>query len=100
MYICKIKTEIELSRQLNYVAVRAWENNEDYIELSAMSKLESCKLVRLVADECLQLYGARGYVNNHFISRFYRDSRLLSISTGSEEMMLKSIAMINGFKDA
>lgn len=96
----KLKTEIELSRQLNYVAVRAWENNEDYIELSAMSKLESCKLVRLVADECLQLYGARGYVNNHFISRFYRDSRLLSISTGSEEMMLKSIAMINGFKDA
>lgn len=96
----KLKTEIELSRQLNYTAIKAWETNDDYAELSAMSKLESCKLVRLVADECVQLFGARGYLDDHFISRFYRDSRLLPISTGSEEMMLKSIAMIKGFKDA
>jgi citronellyl-CoA dehydrogenase len=98
--LAELKTEVELSRQLNYGAVRAWLSGSDYRTLSAMSKLKSSKLVRKTSDECLQLFGAEGYLDDHFISRFYRDSRLFSISTGSDEMMLNIISKLEKISDS
>lgn len=93
--IAELRTEIELSRQCNYVAASIWQEQGDISLLSAMAKLQSSRLVRKVADECLQLFGKDAYLDDHIIGRFYRDSRLFSISTGSDEMMLTKIAKIS-----
>jgi citronellyl-CoA dehydrogenase len=49
-------------------------------------KLRSSRLVREVARACLHLHGAEGQLADNEINRAYRDARLFSLSTGSDEI--------------
>jgi citronellyl-CoA dehydrogenase len=46
------------------------------------------RLLREVTDGCLQYYGGVGFMDETPISRAYRDSRLVSIGAGADEIML------------
>jgi citronellyl-CoA dehydrogenase len=52
--------------------------------------------VRKVADMCLQFHGGIGYMDETWTSRFFRDSRLLSIGGGTDEVMLSVLARLDG----
>lgn len=56
--------------------------------LASIAKLKAGRLSRIVADKCLQYYGGMGYTKEMLISRAFRDSRVLSIAGGTDEMML------------
>ena len=43
-------------------------------------------------DECLQLHGGYGYINDYPIARIFRDSRISRIYGGSTEIMKVIIA--------
>ncbi|MGA8636437.1 MAG: acyl-CoA dehydrogenase family protein, partial [Candidatus Dormiibacterota bacterium] len=45
-----------------------------------------------VADTCLQLHGGMGYMAESRISRYFRDSRLIRIGGGTDEVMKEIIA--------
>jgi citronellyl-CoA dehydrogenase len=62
-----------------------------------MGKLYSGKLLRKVADGCLQMYGGLGFMNEMLISRYYRDARILSIGGGADEVMSDIIAKMEGY---
>ena len=55
------------------------------------------RLAREVADTCLQFYGGMGYMEETWTSRYFRDSRLLSIGGGADEVMLMVLAKLDGF---
>ena len=69
---------------------------EDITLLASMAKLKAGRLGREVADSCLQYYGGMGYMEETPISRHFRDSRLLSIGGGADEIMLGIIAKLEG----
>ena len=46
---------------------------------------------------CLQFHGDVGYVEGTWTSRFLRDSRLLSVGGGADEVMLQVLAKLDGF---
>ena len=50
-----------------------------------------------IADECLQFHGGMGYMDETFISRVWRDQRLLRIGAGTSEVMRYYIAKMMGF---
>ncbi|WP_326522853.1 acyl-CoA dehydrogenase family protein [Sphingomonas sp.] len=60
--------------------------------LSAMAKLRTSEIQSSVVDECLQLHGGFGYVNEYRIARMYRDARVDRIYGGSNEIMKLIIA--------
>jgi citronellyl-CoA dehydrogenase len=62
-----------------------------------MAKLLAGRLVRKLADWCVQFHGGYGYMDEYYISRYWRDSRLLSIGGGADEVMLQIIAKIEGY---
>jgi citronellyl-CoA dehydrogenase len=43
------------------------------------------------------MFGGMGYMNESLISRSFRDSRLLSIGGGADEVMSEVIARLEGF---
>ena len=94
--MCELLTEIELLRQLNYHCVRMMVAGQDVTREASMAKLKAGRLAREVADSCLQYYGGMGYMEETPISRAFRDSRLLSIGAGADEVMLGIIAKIEG----
>jgi citronellyl-CoA dehydrogenase len=90
--LAELMTDLALSQQVTYSALASWASGQDHAALSAMSKLRSSRIARRVADAFLQFSGASGYVDTSTAARFYRDSRLFSIATGADEIMLMSIA--------
>lgn len=99
----ELLTEVEAARQLNYYCaslVQSSANATEVTRIASMCKLKAGRLMRQVADTCIQFYGGMGYMEETPISRYYRDSRLASIGGGADEVMLQIIAKIEGMHSA
>ena len=81
-------------------AYDAWLDGEDparrggghaVLEVS-MAKNAACLACDAVVDTALQLFGGAGYVGDSEVERHYRDSRLLRIGGGTDEIMDEVIA--------
>ncbi len=94
--MAELLTEIEALKALCYSAIEAMVEGQDITRLASMAKLKAGRLAREVADSCLQFYGGMGYMEETPISRAFRDSRLLSIGGGADEVMLGIIAKLEG----
>jgi citronellyl-CoA dehydrogenase len=96
----ELLTEIEATKQLNYYCASLMAEDEtspQVTRIASMCKLKAGRLVRQVADTCIQFYGGMGYMEETWISRYFRDSRLTSIGGGADEIMLQIIAKLEGF---
>ena len=98
-------TDLEASRQLTYRAVEQY-NQERYVNGGSLS-FDTVKLISMaklfvgersgkIMDECLQFHGGMGYMDECFISRAWRDQRLIRIGGGTSEVMRYAIAKIMG----
>jgi citronellyl-CoA dehydrogenase len=92
----EMKTEVECLRSLVYRAVEEYTNGTDVTMLASMAKLKGGRLVREVADSCLQYWGGMGFTWENVAAHAFRDSRLLSIGGGADEIMLGIICKLMG----
>ncbi|KAM3596420.1 uncharacterized protein V6R79_014086 [Siganus canaliculatus] len=86
--LAELQTEVELLRSLLYSATALYIKGNDVTKLASMAKLKAGRLARELGDSCLQYWGGMGFTSDVMVSRFYRDSRLLSIGAGADEVML------------
>ena len=94
--LAELRTEVEALRALVYRAVEMYVSGKDVTRLASMAKLKSGRLSREVADSCLQYWGGMGYTADNPISQAYRDSRLISIGGGADEVMLGILCKLEG----
>ena len=87
-----LKAELNASKAITYKAMGTWIDNGNYHTLSCSSKLLSSRLVRQASILALTVSKALGENADAQLVHYFNDARLYSISTGSDEMMLKSIA--------
>lgn len=90
--IAELATEVEALKTLIYKTVELYVDGNDVTKLASMGKLKCGRLVREVADTCLQFWGGMGYSNEVYVSRMFRDGRLVSIGGGTDEVMLMIIS--------
>ena len=89
--LAELQTEVEALRALVYSTCEryvAGDNPDKVLQLASMCKLKGGRLVREVADSCMQYWGGMGYMWDNIVSRQYRDGRLASIGGGADEVML------------
>ncbi|XP_077404160.1 putative acyl-CoA dehydrogenase 6 [Vanacampus margaritifer] len=86
--LAELQTEVELLRALLYQATALYIKGNDVTKMASMAKLKGGRLAREVSDGCLQYWGGMGFTSDVQVSRFYRDSRLMSIGAGADEVML------------
>jgi len=94
--LAELQTEVEMLRAGLYRATDQHVAGADVTQLASMCKLKSGRLVREVADSCLQFWGGMGFTNDVLVSRMYRDLRLTSIGGGADEVMLGIICKTMG----
>jgi citronellyl-CoA dehydrogenase len=94
--LAELRTEVESLRALTYRAVEMYIGGKDVTRLASMAKLKCGRLSREVTDACLQYWGGMGYTRDNPISQAYRDSRLISIGGGADEVMLGIICKLEG----
>ena len=58
---------------------------------AASAKLLTSELEGRVIDECVQLHGGAGYMEEYRICRMYRDARVTRIFAGTSEIMKEII---------
>jgi citronellyl-CoA dehydrogenase len=90
--LAELGAEFDLFRHYTYSAADAKIRGEDVSFFATVAKLKAGRLIREVADTCLQLHGGLGYIEDNWTARFFRDQRLLSIGAGADEVMLRTIA--------
>ena len=57
-----------------------------------MAKWWTTDMQQKVLDECLQLFGGYGYMNEYLVCRLFADSRVQRIYGGTNEIMKEVIA--------
>jgi citronellyl-CoA dehydrogenase len=92
----ELRTEVEALRSLVYRAVEEYQGGTDVTMLASMAKLKAGRLAREVADSCLQYWGGMGFTWENVAARAFRDTRLLSIGGGADEIMLGIICKLMG----
>jgi citronellyl-CoA dehydrogenase len=94
--MAELRTEVEALRALTYRAVEMYIGGKDVTRLASMAKLKCGRLSREVTDSCLQYWGGMGFTWDNPVSQAYRDSRLVSIGGGADEVMLGIICKLDG----
>lgn len=64
----------------------------DYTREISMLKLMSAQIQQRVLDECVQIYGGYGLMSEYEVARYFRDSKLMAIGAGTNEVMKEIIA--------
>jgi citronellyl-CoA dehydrogenase len=95
--LAELSAQIDLVQAHNYACAEAYMNGEDTTRYATVAKLMTGRLAREVADTCIQFYGGMGYMEETWTARYFRDSRLLSIGGGADEVMLQVLAQLDGF---
>jgi citronellyl-CoA dehydrogenase len=89
--------DLTAAQELVRACVEKRVEGADATELITIAKLFCGRVVRRVADECIQLHGGWGYMKESMAGRAFVDSRLISIGGGSDETMLHYLAKQLGF---
>jgi citronellyl-CoA dehydrogenase len=92
--MAELKTEVESLRALVYQATEDYVAGNDASLMASMCKLKAGRIGREVTDACLQYWGGQGYMWESNVARAYRDSRLVSIGGGADEIMLGIICKL------
>ncbi len=87
-----MRTEIDVAQAFVDQCVLQHNAGKLSAEDAAKAKLFTSELEGRVTDECLQLHGGAGYMDEYPISRMYTAARVSRIYAGSSEIMREIIA--------
>ncbi|CAM3861259.1 acyl-CoA dehydrogenase family protein [Smaragdicoccus niigatensis] len=88
---------VDMLKVYNRAIAADYVAGKNVVRQATIAKMIVGPLVREVADWCLQVHGGSGYMDETWTSRAYRDSRLLSIGGGADEVMMRVLSQIDGF---
>jgi len=95
--LTELDAELDLLREYNYGCAERMIRHEDVTRQASIAKLIAGRLQRRVADWCMQFHGGIGYMEATWTARYFRDSRLLSIGGGADEVMLRILSRMGPF---
>jgi citronellyl-CoA dehydrogenase len=97
--LAELEAKVDMFRHYTYAGAEAYLHGQDTSKFVTVGKLMLGRLQRELADTCLQYHGGVGYMEETWVSRYFRDSRLVSIGGGADEVMLKMLSRSNGWPE-
>jgi len=94
--LAEMGTEIEAARQLVYDAVWKFNKGEYPVREISMAKLYTGIVVNKITNHAMQIFGGAAYLMDIPIQRAWRDSRLMRIGGGADEVMRDIISKMRG----
>jgi alkylation response protein AidB-like acyl-CoA dehydrogenase len=94
--LADMATEVEAAQQLVYEAASRVNRGEYPVREISMAKLITGEVSWKVVDQALQIFGGYGYTVEFPIQRAWRDSRLIRIGGGTDEIMRDVIGRMEG----
>jgi alkylation response protein AidB-like acyl-CoA dehydrogenase len=89
--VAELVTQIDVTQAFVDQCILAHATGELSTADAAKAKWWSAQVQNDVLDECVQLYGGYGYMNEYRVARAWRDARVTKIWAGSNEIMKELI---------
>jgi len=91
--LAAVSVELEGARLLTYRAAARLDSGRPGAARSvAMAKYQAAIAANHIVDECLQLFGGSGFLEETSVARHYRDARVLRLGGGTDEIQLEILA--------
>jgi acyl-CoA dehydrogenase/citronellyl-CoA dehydrogenase len=91
--LAALSVELEAARVLTYRAAARLDSGHPETGRSvAMAKYHAAIAANRIIDECVQLFGGAGFLEETAVARHYRDARVLRIGGGTDEIQLEILA--------
>jgi len=90
--LADMRTEMDVAHAFIDRCVMVHNDGELTADDAAKAKLFATELEDRVTDQCVQLHGGNGYMDEYPISRMYTNARVSRIYAGSSEIMREIIA--------
>ncbi|MEL6676347.1 MAG: acyl-CoA dehydrogenase family protein [Bacteroidota bacterium] len=90
--IAQMASEIEMNRQFVYHLYQRFQDGDYLVKEASMAKLLGTQLADKVTNDCLQMFGGYGFMEEYPMARMWRDARLGTIGGGTSEIMCEIIA--------
>ncbi len=94
--LAEMATEIEAARHLVYDAVWKVNKGEYPVREISMAKLYTGLVVNRITNHAMQIFGGAAYLMDVPIQRAWRDSRVMRIGGGADEVMREIISKMRG----
>lgn len=94
--LAELYADVDLIDGFLQHAADRYLDGHDVTREATVAKLKTGRVTREVADTCVQYHGGMGYAEEMWVARYFRDSRLMSIGGGADEVMLRVITMLEG----
>ncbi|CAN5286557.1 acyl-CoA dehydrogenase family protein [soil metagenome] len=90
--IADMKVAVETARLATYKAAWLKDRGRPYKAAASIAKLYASEVAVTSAREALQVHGGYGYMEEFPVARYYRDSKVLEIGEGTNEIQRIVIA--------
>lgn len=92
--LAEMARDVDVARTYTRAVVADWQAGEDVLMRVAMAKNTAVAACDRVVDAAVQLHGGFGYMREAEVERHYRDSRILGIGGGTNEIMTEIVAKL------
>lgn len=90
--VSEIAAEVEMAQRFVYSVSESFRDGQVQAKEICMIKFQVIEIVQRSIERCLQLYGGAGFMEENWVSRLYRDARVLSLGGGVSELMKDLVA--------
>jgi acyl-CoA dehydrogenase len=90
--MAEMRTQLDVAQAFVDQCVMIHNEGKLTAEDAAKAKLHASEVECMVTDECVQLHGGNGYMDEYLISRMYTAARVSRIYAGTSEIMKEIIA--------
>lgn len=90
--IAEMAAQIESNRRFAYSVAESFRDGQVETKEICMIKFQVMETVQRIIEQCAQLHGAEGYLEDHWLTRAYRDVRMFTIGGGVSELMKDLVA--------
>jgi acyl-CoA dehydrogenase len=92
--VAEMARQTDVARTYTRAVIDAWLAGDDVLSKVAMAKNTAVAACDYVVDNAVQLHGGLGYMRETEVERHYRDSRILGIGGGTNEIMTEIAAKL------
>lgn len=92
--LAEMARQVDVARTYTRAVAGRWQAGDDVAREVAMAKNTAVFACDRVVDEAVQLHGGLGYMRESEVERHYRDSRILGIGGGTNEIMTELVGRL------